>query len=111
MKRYIVYGFGMGYHLEELMKTAPEAELEVFESDLNVIKLACAFHGVKDILGNDRIKLIYDPEFTVLSERMKQLSEDEVFVIHYPSYQNIRTNAGREMMESLIPGSKTIESC
>jgi hypothetical protein len=109
--RYIVYGFGMGYHVEELMEVAPEAELEVYESDLNVIKLACAFHGVKDILYNDRMKLIYDPELTVLTERLNQLSKEEAMVIHYPSYQNIRTKAGREMMESFIPWSKTTESC
>lgn len=107
---YVVYGFGMGYHVEELMEAAPEAVIEVYEADLNVIKLACAFHEVKDILCSDRVKLIYDPEFTLLADRMKRLSKEESFVVHYPSYQNIRTKAGREMMESLIPRSKIIEN-
>ncbi len=111
IKRYIVYGFGMGYHVEELMKTAPEAEIEVYEADLNVIKLACAFRGVKDLICEDRMKLIFDPDFQNLNERLKRLSMEEAFVIHYPSYQNIRYEEGREMMEKLIPWSKTLESC
>lgn len=106
---YVIYGFGLGYHVEELMEIAPDAVIEVYESDLNVVKLACAFHNVKDLLCSDRLKLIYDPEFMLLAERMQQLSKEESFVIHYPSYQNIRTKAGREMVESLIMRSKTVE--
>lgn len=110
-KTYIVYGFGMGYHLEELLSlTEDSSRLEVFEADLNVIKLACAFHGVKELLSSDRLKLIYDPEFTGLKERLDGLEEGEHFLLHYPSYQNIQRTEGREMMESYVPWSKQIEN-
>lgn len=111
-KTYIVYGFGMGYHVEELLTLAEEhSRIEVYESDLNVIKLACAFHEVKELLSNDRVKLIYDPEFDGLKERLDRLTEDEKFLLHYPSFQNIQRIEGREMMENYVPWSKQMENC
>ncbi len=107
---YILYGFGMGYHAEVLLDLAPEAVLEVYEADLNVLKLSCAFRDVTGLLENSRLKLYYDPEHTKLKQRLQGLSEAEKFLIHYPSFQNIRNQAGREIMESFIPWSKTLET-
>lgn len=108
---YVVYGFGLGYHVEELLELAEESAVEVFEADLNVIKLACAFQGVKELLSNDRLKLIYDPDFLSLRERLGRLEEGENFRLHYPSFQNIKRTEGREMMVSYVPWSKQMESC
>ena len=106
---YVIYGFGMGYHVEELLSLTEEhSRVEVFESDLNVIKLACAFHRMKELISNNRLKLIYDPDFTGLKERLSRLAEDEKFLLHYPSFQNIRRKEDRETMESYFPWSKQI---
>ena len=108
---YIVYGFGMGYHVEELLALAGESVVEVFEADLNVMKLACAFQEVTELLRNDRLKIIYDPDYSGLRERLNGLKEGELFRLHYPSYQNIRKTEAREMLESFVPWSKQMESC
>lgn len=103
-KLYIIYGFGMGYHIAELHSLAPEAEILVYESDINVIQLACAFTDVKGLLSEGRIKLVYDPELTLLQDRLVNLTEEELFLVHYPSYKNIRTQKGRDIMESEFSG-------
>ncbi len=108
---YVVYGFGLGYHVEELLALAEESIIEVYEADLNVIKLACAFQAVKKLLSNDRLRLIYDPDFLSLRERLGKLNEGETFRLHYPSLQNIRGTEGRELVESYVPWSKQMESC
>lgn len=110
-KRYILYGFGMGYHISELQDIEPEAEIEVYEADPNVMQLACAFTDVKKILRKDRIKVFYDPKLELLKKRITQLTTEEAFLIHYPSLKNIRNTEGRKMLEEMIPWSKTIESC
>lgn len=110
-KKYIIYGFGMGYHIRELNTFAPDVVIEVYESDLNVIKLACAFTNVKGIFEKDQIKLVYDPYFDKLQEQITSLAPEESFIIHYPSYKNVRSEIGREVMENYIPWSKTIEMC
>jgi hypothetical protein len=109
-KRYIIYGFGMGYHIDELQKLATEADIEIYEADLNVIQLACAFSDFKELFLNKRIKLIYDPKLELLEQRISSLWLDEVFLVHYPSFMNIRSRQGKEILEVALPWSKAIEA-
>jgi hypothetical protein len=110
-KRYTIYGFGMGYHIDELQKIATEAEIEVYEADLNVIQLACAFSEVKELFLNKRIKIIYDPKLELLDQKISALWFDEAFLVHYPSFMNMRSKQGKEILEVALPWSKAIEAC
>jgi hypothetical protein len=110
-KRYTIYGFGMGYHIDELQKLATDAEIEVYEADLNVIQLACAFSEVKELFLNKRIKIIYDPKLELLEQKISSLWFDEVFHVHYPSFINMRSRQGKEVLEVALPWSKAIEAC
>jgi hypothetical protein len=107
--RYIIYGFGMGYHIHELQSIAKEAEIEVYESDLNVLRLACAFTNVEDVLSNNKIKLIFDPELELLKERMNSLTEEDSLLIHYPSYLNIKKDEVKEILQKVLPWVKVLE--
>ena len=111
INRYILYGFGMGYHIRELLMLSQEAQIEVYESDSNVLQLACAFSDIGDILSEKRVKLIYDADLTLLKERKERLTDSEKLIVHYPSYQNLRNNKNRKIIEDEFPWSKTIESC
>ncbi|MDF2541084.1 MAG: hypothetical protein K0S47_802 [Herbinix sp.] len=111
VKRYVIYGFAMGYHIRELLTIAPEAFIEVYETDANVIQLACAFTNVKELFNEDKVTLIYDPNCERLKKRIAVLTDEENLVIHYPSYQNMRCPEGRDILEMFVPWSKTIESC
>lgn len=110
IKRYIVFGFGMGYHIRELKDIAIDAEIEVYETDIDVMKLACAFTELKEVFAGGRVSLIFDPALNLLRKRLASLTSEEAFRIHYPSLQNIRKRKNREMLVSYIPWSKTIES-
>ncbi len=101
--RYILYGLGMGYHINELLALAPKQEFEIYEADANVIRLACAFTDLKPILTEKRVRLIYDPDFELLSERVANLKNNESFRVHYPSYKNIRSQKGKAIVETGIP--------
>lgn len=110
IQKYILYGFGMGYHISELLELAPEAELEVYESDMNVIQLASAFSATKDLLDGGNLRIIFDPGFILLQRRLEMMTSSEKFVVHYPSYQNIRNTQGRELLGEYFPWSKTLET-
>ncbi len=110
-KKYILYGFGMGYHLSELLDLTADTEIEVYEADQNVMQLACAFAEVKELLTDDRIKLIFDPELKLLEERIGVLTTEEVSLLHYPSYRNIRKTEGKELLSSVFPWVKALEVC
>lgn len=107
--KYIVYGFGLGYHIYELAKLAGDADIEVYEADKNVLQLACAFTDMREGLKGSRIRLIYDPEFVSVRQKIAGLTAQEAFYIHYPSYKNIRSDAGKEALSSIYPWSKAIE--
>lgn len=109
-KRYILYGFGMGYHIDELLKMNESAELEIYEADRNVIQLACAFTEVKDILASGRVSLIYDPDFEKLSNRISAILSEETLLVHYPSYKNIRSEKGKDILKQAFPWEKVIEA-
>ncbi len=108
INKYIIYGFGMGYHINMLQELAPEAEIELYEADMNVIKLAAAFSNMNELVNMERITFIYDPDFSQLQSRLSHKTSEERFILHYPSYQNIRSDEGRKMLESYIPWSKNL---
>jgi len=84
---YLVKGFGMGYHVAELAKQKPSANIVVYESDGQVLKLACAFSPLKKILENDRISICYDADGSAWHERVENLKETEAVCLHMPSVQ------------------------
>lgn len=108
---YVIYGFGMGYHISELLKLDLTAGIEIYEADRNVMQLACAFTGVRELLEDKRIKLVYDPEFEKLKERVAALSSNESFLLHYPSYRNVRNPQGKELFLGTFPWIRSVEAC
>jgi Uncharacterized protein conserved in bacteria len=108
--KYILYGFGMGYHINEIQAIAKDAEIEVYEADKNIVQLACAFADVKQLLCNGRIKLIFDPELKQLSSRVDSLKPEEALIVHYPSYKNIRSSEEKKMLASRVCFFEEIET-
>ena len=84
---YLVKGFGMGYHVAELAKQKPEAKIEVYESNGQILKLACAFSPLKKILENEQISVCYDEDGAAWHNRVENLQENEAVCLHMPSVQ------------------------
>ena len=97
---YIVYGFGLGYHIKELMQLDSSISIEVYEADLNILKLAAAYTKLANIINKPNVKLIYDPRHKHLLQRLTKLKEEEKFVIHYPSLRNVHDQGIREKLEN-----------
>lgn len=107
---YIVYGLGLGYHINELHKLDEHIEIEVYESDINVIQLACAYTDNIKIFDNTQVKLIYDPDFTLMSDRISKISSDAEFVIHYPSLKNIKNITIKEGLEDYFTQQSSVKN-
>lgn len=84
---YLVKGFGMGYHVVELAKQKQSAKIEVYESNGQIIKLACAFSPLKKLLENERISICYDEDGAAWHDRVENLKEGEAVCLHMPSVQ------------------------
>ncbi len=108
-KAYTIYGFGMGYHIQELHTIAPEADITIYESDINVLQLACAFTDLKQVFSSPRVKLIFDPEFISIRKQLPQFEETQSFMVHYPSYKNVKKAENRELLDHALPWLKKLE--
>ncbi len=97
---YIIYGLGLGYHIEELQALDSNISVEVYESDSNVIQLACAFTDIGRIINRPNIKLLFDPDFIHLMRRIGDMDSKTEFVLHYPSVRNIRKLPIKERLEN-----------
>jgi hypothetical protein len=107
---YNIYGYGMGYHIRELLAIDPEAQITVYESEVDVLQLACAFTDMKKVFSSPKVKLLFDPELVLLKEHLSQPEESDRLKIHYPSYKNIRNSEHRMRIADVLPWLKTIES-
>ncbi len=96
---YIVYGYGLGYHIKELLELDSNITVEVYEADLNVLKIASAYTEIRHIIKNPMVKLIYDPDFSKLLKRISQLNNNTNFIIHYPSLRNIKNTIVKDKFE------------
>lgn len=96
---YIIYGLGLGYHIDELLSLDNNIRIEVYECDRNIIQLACAFSELGSIFKKSNVTLNYDPKFTGLLERIKRISLEDEFVIHYPSMCCIKNIEEKEKLE------------
>ena len=107
ISNYIVFGFGMGYHIEELLELDKFAKVTVFESDINILKLYAAFAG-GDLLENRRLSLVYDPDRSLIEQRIASLEQGEKACVHYPSMR--RAVSGKRLM-MLAPFADVVERC
>lgn len=96
---YVIYGLGLGYHIEALATIDSGVSIEVYESDLNIIKLAFSFNDLSNILINENIKIVYDPKFYKFKNSMNNMSGDKELLIHGPSLRNISDDTMREKLE------------
>lgn len=108
---YIVYGFGMGYHIRELMNLSKDAKIEIYENDMNILKLSCAFSHIADILDNDNIFFCYDYNGKYIKRRLQNIEAKEKVCIHYPSLRNVKDREAREMLKDCIPWARRVEEC
>lgn len=94
---YIILGLGLGYHVKELWKKNKNVTITIFETDLEVLRLALRYQDFTDILDMGKIKFMYDPALNALGEVLKNFQG--AFLIYYPVLGYINNKEQREVFE------------
>lgn len=111
-KKYVVFGFGMGYVVKKLLELVEsDVWVEVYENDMNLLKLACAFSDVGGFIADKRLRLVYDPDCTLIRKALKQKDGQTQVCIHYPSLCHLMGEENREMLLDYVPWARVIEQC
>lgn len=94
--RYVVYGLGLGYHIQELCRLDDGIYIDIIEPDIEIIKKAFSVMDMSWLMENDRLHLIWDEDFQILK---KCLKAGEMLLIHYPSLRHIQNESVKLSLE------------
>lgn len=111
VEHYVIYGVAVGYHIQELCKlTGRTTKITVYESDINLLKLSCAFTSYLWVKEYPELKIIYDPELIEFRKTAHEQEEKKKVLIHYPSFRNIREHAVKTELSEFIPLGLKLEN-
>jgi hypothetical protein len=107
-EKVIVYGLGLGYHLEALFnKYTFMKSLVVIEANMEIVSAAFSHRDLTSLLADSRFSLVAGPDEAVLMKRLGKLTGDDSgweIAIHLPSYRCIPKRFARieSALESLL---------
>lgn len=96
-EEYVIWGLGLGYHIQEMLKIDDGIALTIYESDMDVIYHCFNAVNMSAYLTLSGVKLIYDPNFTKIIDTLSHITEN--FILHYPSLRHIENVRIQEQME------------
>lgn len=100
-ENYTVFGFGLGYHVKEILERSQESKVVVLENDLEVLRLAFTYGEWAQYLESRRLQIVYREKLQDLLKLLKKYQAD-AFLIHYPSLQRVRDDKMKELLEDFF---------
>lgn len=100
----IIFGFGLGYHIQEMAAMYPNMEIYVLENDIEQIRTAINYRNMTDILANRRIHIIYCNEILEYAGNLERITQKyDGYIIDckmwMPSVKAIENNELKELLE------------
>lgn len=93
IENYNIYGLGLGYHQAMLIKRLPAyVKVNIFESDLNIIRYAFDSCNLSAILENPSVRVFYDPDLLNLEKQVDLKEDNSKLIIHMPSFHCISSH-------------------
>ena len=108
--QYIIYGLGLGYHVQALGLLDANISIRVYESDKKVFELYEQYGVKAELSGNSNIEVCYDPELKKMFAEIGKIDEDGVFVIHEPSLSSMNPSVIKEKLENYFINYSSIKN-
>lgn len=96
-EKYVLFGWGMGYHVQELLGLYSDINLTVIEPDLGILYHSFHYGDYKSIL--ERITVVWDPEYKGISNL---ISAEEEVLLYRPLIAHVRNRRLQGLMEQLV---------
>ena len=113
VQNYIIFGLGFGYHIEELMDIAPNANFYILETNKEIFRLAIDNVDLSNIIENDRIRLYVTDEMIKINEILSEVftKENIKIVLHNPSFGIMPENLKelKHLLEEFRMKEKSVE--
>lgn len=100
----VIFGFGLGYHIQETAIMHPDMDIYVLENDIEQIRTAINYRNIFDILTNEKIHVVYCNEIINYAALLQEISKRyEGYRIDckmwMPSIKAIENDELRELLE------------
>lgn len=98
-----IYGFGLGYHIQELIKIiSNDINLYIVDLNIEIFKMALELNDLSHVIRDKRVQLIIDDNENILALKMKEIFQkckwnDDIvnLLIYTPAIKTIDENNSR----------------
>lgn len=108
--KYLVMGFGLGYHVEAMAQLLACRELTVVENDLEQLRIAVMYRDLATLLANDKVNIVYCKDATDYNKWLTKVNQDTECVMWYPSVKTIANDRLRESLENYWVSSNSVKN-
>lgn len=70
----IIFGFGLGYHIQETAVMYPDMDIYVLENDIEQIRTAINYRNITDILTNQKVHIVYCKEIIEYAGNLESIA-------------------------------------
>ncbi len=99
-KECLILGFGMGYHLEAMLRECPDEKIIVLENDLYQLAVAFSYRDLSWVLEKERVELVYCPKAEDYFRYLSEVKNGTKVGIWYPSVKTVADSGLRESLEN-----------
>lgn len=110
IEEYLVYGVGLGYHINALFAYGDAFRIIVYECDIRVIRTVLSYRGWEEIIASGRLVLVYDPDLSKFIHAMNAAKGQGV-VIHAPSIRNCHVAKRQEALRLYFAKESGLRKC
>ncbi len=91
INHYIVYGFGLGYHIEAFLQKMPESTVTIIETNIDLFITALHARNFRHLFQNEQLDFIVSEQIQDIAKRIKILTKakDTFLLIYPPSLRTI----------------------
>lgn len=109
-KAYCVVGFGLGYHIEYLLRDKICKKIVILEHDMNQLAIALSYRDLSYVLEDRRVEIVHSFSDEIYAKYMNQKDDDTQICIWYPSVKTLEDDLIREKLEDYQVKLSSIEN-
>lgn len=103
-EHYLLYGWGMGYHVKALLEQNPDVDLLVYEPDLLLLYYSLSYGDWKTVL--QAVHIVWEPEW----KQFNSLMENRELILFRPEVSHIQQESIRIHMEHIASRKDSIDA-
>lgn len=108
IKNIMLLGFGLGYHVQCLVKEYPDSNITILENDLEQLRIAFTYRDFRELIANKKVNIIYcenPKKYSVWFKKLERIYLDTgddgtVFGTWKPSIKTIQNHQLRKIIEN-----------